>query len=359
MEKITIKDVAQLADVSIATVSRVIHGQDNVSPVYVQRVHDAMRQLNWRPNQAAQSLRSTKSRTIGVILPNTIDPFFGSIADSIIRHCTECSFNVMPRITQNGTAYDEVSQFQKLSEAGVDGVIYCSISTPNLKAFHTFFSGIPTVICSRHDLIAGSPHVFFNHIKGGYLATRHLIEMGHSRIGILVGIFGNRFHTAADLDAYLEDPVLAGPYSGIDKYIGARRALAEYSIPFSPELIEFIDLGNAYTSGYHAMQKLLSRTTDIDAVFCSNDMSANGAIHMLSQQKISVPDDLSVIGYDNGIMSTCTQPRLSTIVQDTELLGQKCVECLQKLFNNEPCGDVEIDVRLIIRQSSCRKQKHT
>ena len=84
VEKITIKDVAQLADVSIATVSRVIHGQDNVSPVYVQRVHDAMRQLNWRPNQAAQSLRSTKSRTIGVILPNTIDPFFGSIAALVL-----------------------------------------------------------------------------------------------------------------------------------------------------------------------------------------------------------------------------------------------------------------------------------
>ena len=356
MEKITIKDVAQLADVSIATVSRVIHGQDNVSPVYAERVRAAMNQLNWRPNLAAQSLRSNKNRTIGVILPNTVDPFFGSIADSIIRNCTEHSFNVMPRITQNGTVYDEVSKFRQLAEAGVDGVIYCSISTPDIETFDKYFSGIPVVVCSRHDLMPGRPHVFFDHIKGGYLAARHLIEMGHRKIAIMVGVFGDKFHSAEELDAYIENPVLAGPYSGIDKYIGARKAFEEYSIPFDPGLIEFIDLGNAYTSGYHAMQKLLSRTTDIDAVFCSNDMSANGAVHMLLQQKIAVPDDISVIGYDNGIMSTCTQPRLSTIVQDTDLLGKECVECLKKLFSNEPCSDVEIDVRLIIRQSSCRRQ---
>ena len=104
------------------------------------------------------------------------------------------------------------------------------------------------------------------------------------------------------------------------------------------------------------MQRLLSKTTDIDAVFCSNDLSANGAIRMLTQQRINVPEDVSVMGYDNGIMATCTRPQLSTVVQDTEKLGIECVRCMKKLLNHEPCADVEIDVQLIIRQSSCRKK---
>ena len=188
------------------------------------------------------------------------------------------------------------------------------------------------------------------------MATKHLLEMGHRRIALIVGVFGNNFKCAEDLQPYLDKPVLAGPFSGIDKYIGARMALDEFGVNFDPELLEFIDLGNAYEDGYSAMQRLLSKTTDIDAVFCSNDLSANGAIRMLTQQRINVPEDVSVMGYDNGIMATCTRPQLSTVVQDTEKLGIECVRCMKKLLNHEPCADVEIDVQLIIRQSSCRKK---
>lgn len=356
MEKNTIKDVARLAGVSISTVSRVIHNQDNVAPEYVRRVQAAMAQLNWRPNTAAQRLRNGKNRTVGIILPNTTDPFFGSIADSIISNCAEQSLNVMTLISHKGKEYDEVSQFHRLADAGVDGVIYCSISKPDLRAFESCFSNIPVVVCSRHDLIKGRPHVYFNHQKGGYLATRHLLEMGHRRIALIVGVFENGFSSAEDLQPYLEHPLLAGPYSGIDKYIGARRALDEFKVGFDPELLEFIDLGNAYEDGYLAMQRLFSKTTDIDAVFCSNDLSANGAIRMLTQQRVNVPEDVSVMGYDDGIMATCTRPQLSTVVQDTQRLGVECVTCMKKLLNNEPCEDVEIDVQLIIRQSSCRKK---
>lgn len=356
MEKPTIREVAQLAGVSIATVSRVLHRQENVAPAYVERVQSAMQQLNWHPNVAAQNLKIARRRIVGLILPNTTDPFFGSIADSVIVNCMDHSMNVLTLISRKGKEYDEVAQFRRLAEAGVDGVIYCSIRKPDLEAFHKYLSATPVVVCSRHDLIPGRPHVYFNHQKGGYLATRHLLEMGHRKIALIVGIFGNDFTCAEDLQPFLDSPLLAGPYSGIDKYIGARRALDEYSVPFDPNLLEFIDLGDAYESGYKAMQRLFSKTTDIDAVFCSNDLSANGAVCMLVQQKVSVPDDVSVIGYDNGIMSTCTQPQLSTVVQNTDLLGKECVNCLEKLFNNQPCADVEIDVQLIIRQSSCRRQ---
>ncbi len=357
MKKCTIKDVAELAGVSIATVSRVVHGQENVAPDYIARVEAAMQQLNWHPNASAQNLKRSKNKVIGLILPNTIDPFFGSIADSVIVNCTEQSMGVMTLISRKGDTYDEVSQFKRLAEAGVDGVIYCSISKPDLEAFEKYLFGIPAVVCSRHDIIPGRPHVYFNHIKGGYLATRHLLEMGHRKIALFVGVFGNDFSSAKDLQPFLDSPLLAGPYSGIDKYIGARRALEEYGVSFDTNLLEFIDLGSAYESGYSAMQRLFSRTTDIDAVFCSNDLSANGAISMLAQQRVSVPDDISVMGYDNGIMSTCTQPQLSTVIQDTDLLGKRCVECLKKLFNNEECEDVEIDVQLVIRMSSCRKRQ--
>lgn len=356
MKRNTIKDVAKAAGVSISTVSRVVHGQGNVAPEYIQKVHSAMTQLNWRPNAAAQQLRNVQNRTVGIILPNTTDPFFGSIADSIISSCSQESLNVMILISRKGNVYDEPAQFRQLAAAGVDGVIYCSISEPDLEAFEHSFASTPTVVCSRHDMIAGRTHVYFNHQKGGYLATRHLLEMGHRRIALLVGVFGNTFSSAQDLQPFLDQPLLAGPYSGIDKYIGARQALDEFHVEFDPELLGFIDLGNAYEDGYSAMQQLFSKTTDIDAVFCSNDLSANGAIRWLSQQRLSVPEDISVMGYDNGIMATCSQPQLSTVVQDTRRLGIECVRCMKKLLNNEPCEDVKIDVQLIIRQSSCFKK---
>lgn len=355
MAKSTIKEVAKRAGVSIATVSRVVHGQENVAPEYVERVRAAMAELHWQPNAAAQMLRNRRSPTIGLILPNTTDPFFGSIADNIILHGSEQGLNIIVLISRKDGWYDEVSQFHRLAEAGVNGVIYCPIRRPNLDVFESCFAHIPAVVCSRHDLIPGRPHVYFNHQKGGYLAVRHLLETGHKKIAIIVGVFGNEFASAADLQPYLDAPVLAGPYSGIDKYIGAHRALREMGGRFYPELVEFVDLGNAYESGFSAMQRLFSRTTDIDGVFCTNDLSANGAIQMLAQQRVIVPDDVSVIGYDNGLMATCTQPQLSTVGQDTNQLGLECVRCMQKLLNQEPCGDVEIDVQLIIRQSSCRR----
>lgn len=356
MKNTTIKDVAEMAGVSISTVSRVINGKKNVAPEYVERVNSAMKTLGWRPNSSAQNLRSSKGRMIGLILPNTTDPFFGSIVDSIVSHCSQQELSVNILVSHIQGKYDEELMFRQLSQVGVEGLIYCSIREANLEAFNKYFANTPTVICSRHDLIPGRPHVYFNHQKGGYLATKHLLEMGHRKIGLLVGVFGNHFNSADDLQPYLDDPVSAGPYSGIDKYIGARRALEEMNVPFYPELLEFVDLGNAYESGMEAMRRLISKTTDIDAVFCVNDLSANGAITMLNQQKIRVPDQISIIGYDNGLMATCTQPQLSTVVQDTNLLGRECVRTIKKLLDGQSCGDTVLDVQLIVRQSSCRRQ---
>ncbi|MPL95596.1 Catabolite control protein A [bioreactor metagenome] len=356
MKNITIKDVAEMAEVSISTVSRVINGRENVAPEYAVRVNAAMEALGWRPNSSAQNLRNCKGRTVGLILPNTSDPFFGSIADSVVSHCSQQELSVIILVSHTQGEYDEESMFRRLSQVGVDGLIYCSIREVNQEVFNKYFANTPAVICSRHDLIPGRPHVYFSHQKGGYLATRHLLEMGHRKIGLLVGVFGNKFNCADDLQPYLDDPVSAGPYSGVDKYIGARRALEEMNVPFYPELLEFVDLGNAYQSGMEAMRRLISRTADIDAVFCSNDLSANGAISMLNQQKVRVPDQVSIIGYDNGLMATCTQPQLSTVVQDTNLLGLECVRTMKLLLDGQLCGDTVLDVQLIVRQSSCRRQ---
>lgn len=355
MKSTTIRDVANMAGVSISTVSRVIHGQASVSSEHVAKVNEAIEKLSWHPNSTAQTLRSKQGLTVGLILPNTTDPFFGSIADSVIRNCANQDINVITLVSRQGTQYDEISQFKRLSQIGINGIIYCPISDADLESYAQYFPNTPTVICSRHSLKSNSPHVYFDHQKGGYLATRHLIEMGRSNIALTVGIFGNKFTCAQDLEPFLENPILAGPYSGIDKYIGARQALSDMNIPFDPELLDFIDLGDAYNSGFHAMQRLFSRRTDIDGVVCTNDLSANGAIAMLSQQKIIVPDDISIIGYDNGLMAVCTQPQLSTVAQDTDLLGQSCAASMQILLNGQPCQDVQIDVQLIIRQSSCKK----
>ena len=356
MKRITIKDVALRANVSISTVSRVIHNEKNVASDYVVRVRQAIEELGWHPNSVAQSLRHRNGSTVGLVLPNTIDPFFGSIADSIISTAAKQNLNIITMVSHTGSGYDEIACFKRLTASSVDGIIFCSIAQVDREILDDYFANIPLVLCSRREMIPGRPHVFFDHQKGGYLATRHLLEMGHRKIALFVGVFGDSFHTAADLEPFLKDPVLAGPYSGIDKYIGARRAMDEYGAEFYPELVEFVDLGNAYQSGFEATQRLISKTTEFDAIFTTNDLSATGAIHMLAKQKLEVPDDVSIIGYDDGIMATSSQPQLSTIVQDTRRLGLECTNVIAQLIDGKPCSDVMIDVSLIVRQSSCRHQ---
>lgn len=355
MKRNTIKDVAALAEVSVSTVSRVVNNNQSVAPDLRDRVLTAMDQLQFRPNVIAQSMRRSKGRTIGLVLPNLTDPFFGSIAHHVIANAADYGQSVITCIShRGGNTYDEAACFEKLSHLGTDGLIYCSISGIDPSVLGSYFGYMPMVICSRHDMIPGKPHVFFDHKWGGYLATKHLIEMGHRRISLLVGLFNPWFRSVDELEQYIENPVLAGPFSGLDKFIGARQALDEFDIPYCPELVEFVDLGAAYETGYLAMQRLISRTSNFDAVFCSNDLSAIGAIHMLEEQRISVPTDISVIGYDNGIMATSFQPQLSTVMQDTAALGQQCIRVLNQAMSGEACTDVLVDVSLIIRQSSCR-----
>lgn len=354
MKKSTIKDVAALSGYSIATVSRVINGKDKVSPEVADRINQAIKELNYYPNQAARSMRQTGRKVIGLILPNTNDPYFGSIANYIVENAALNGLNVLLSVAKSQTAYDEIACFNQLLNASVDGLIYCSISPMNNELFESHFHGIPAVVCSRHHQLPRRSHVYFDHLTGGYLATRHLIDMGHSRIAIFVGVFGYPFSTEQDLDPFLQDHSLAGAYSGVDKYIGFRQALEEKGVPFYPELLEFIDLGDPYQSGFQAMQRLISKTTDFDAVFCSNDFSATGALHMLNLQKISVPEAVSVVGYDDSFLATCAQPKLTSVFQDTSRLGYECIQALLKAMSGEPAENTVIDVNLIVRESSCR-----
>ena len=356
MKQNTIRDVAKLACVSTATVSRVINGNPSVAQEYVTRVNKAISELNFRPNAAAQQIHQKRTGNVGLILPNTTDPFFGNTAHNIIAAAANYGQNVIITTSQSGLSYDESACYKKMASAAIDGLIFCSVAEVNQSELEHYLGDIPLVVCSRHNLLTGKPHVYFNHRKGGYLATKHLLELGHNHIALLVGCFGNMFHNVSDLDKFLENPVLAGPYTGIDKYVGAREALAEKNVPFRPELVEFIDMGDPYRSGYEAMQRLISKTTKVEAVFCCNDFSASGAIHMLASQNIDVPKMISVIGYDNGILATCTQPQLSTVIQDTSVLGTECVRSLNALINNEFCDDTLIDVQLVIRYSSCYRK---
>jgi LacI family transcriptional regulator len=353
MEKYTIKDISVIAGVSVSTVSRVINKQSNVDPQICQKVNKVMQDFKFHPNSNAQSMRRGFAPTIGLILPNLIDPFFGSIADHVIENSMQQNLNVQVCISKSEGSYDEPSLFKKLAKSSIDGLIYCSVSNVDQVSFDQYFSNTPVVICSRHDLVPGRPHVFFNHRDGGYLATNHLIEMGHKRIAFFVGVYNPQSYNPADLETYIKNPALAGPFSGIDKFIGSRKALEEKNITYYPELVQFIDLGNPYETGNLAMQLLISKTTDFDSVFCSNDISAIGAIHMLNLQHINVPDSVSVIGYDDSILAIISQPQLSTVVQDTKILGYECVRVLSNLIKGEKCSDIQIDVRLIIRQSSC------
>ncbi len=300
----TIKDVAKLAGVSTTTVSHVINKTRFVAEKTTQAVWDAISELNYSPSAVARSLKVNTTKSIGMIVTTSEAPFFAEIILAMERHCYEMGYSLFLCNTQNNAEKIQ-NHLDMLMTKRVDGIlVMCSEYTENSLALLNR-TNIPMVIMDwgqdcKSDIIID------NSFYGGYLATKHLIDNGHKDIAV---ICGDLFKTTSK-----------------NRFHGFSKAMDEYDLSIEPDWIQEGDFEPE--GGFECMNNILDSGHLPTAVFCFNDVMALGAISAIQLRGLSVPQDISIIGYDNIHNSRFYAPPLTTIHQSKSRLSDKVLELL-------------------------------
>lgn len=289
----TMKDIARLAGVSTSTVSHVINKSRFVSDEIAERVNNAAQQLNYAPSALARSLKMNRTKTIGMLVTTSTNPFFGEVVKGVERSCYHQGYNLILCNTEGDNQRMKAS-INTLLQKRVDGLLLmCStLEGERLDVFDRY-PDIPIVVMDWGPILFASDKIQDNSLQGGYMAAKHLIECGHKEIGCITG------------------PLIR--HQAQMRYEGYKRALAEAGIAINPDWIVESDF--ECEGGYQAFEKLYQRGKLPSALFVSNDMMAMGVIQAASQRGLRVPDDLSLIGYDDVHIAKFMTPALTTIHQ--------------------------------------------
>ncbi|ELM3767460.1 substrate-binding domain-containing protein [Vibrio cholerae] len=327
----TMKDIARLAGVSTSTVSHVINKNRFVSDEIAERVNNAAQQLNYAPSALARSLKMNRTKTIGMLVTTSTNPFFGEVVKGVERSCYHQGYNLILCNTEGDNQRMKAS-INTLLQKRVDGLLLmCStLEGERLDVFDRY-PDIPIVVMDWGPILFASDKIQDNSLQGGYMAAKHLIECGHKEIGCITG------------------PLIR--HQAQMRYEGYKRALAEAGIAINPDWIVESDF--ECEGGYQAFEKLYQRGKLPSALFVSNDMMAMGVIQAASQRGLRVPDDLSLIGYDDVHIAKFMTPALTTIHQPKYRLGKAAVDTLlYRLENPDTTAQVvQLEPTLVVRNS--------
>lgn len=326
----TIQDIAELANVSKSTVSRVLNNTSAVNDEKRRAVLEAMKTLKFEPNVFARSLAGGRSMTVGIVTQNIGSPFYDAIAQGVIQGLA-------------GTGYSPIfvdGQWQQSTESEVirtllgrkvDGIVLIGGDVPAAE-LDELREQLPTIVVGRELQGWESQCIFVDNVDAGYRATRHLIDFGHRDIALVRGI------------KHQQD--------AIRRYEGYVQALAEAGIDYNPDLVYQGDFSGG--AGVLAVNSLLSRGVHFTAVFAANDMSAFGARLALSRHGIRVPEDVSLIGFDDQAEAAFMTPPLTTMRQPAVEMGAAGAMALVHLIRGETYQLPEFSVQLQPRESVSR-----
>ncbi|MEH6451736.1 MAG: substrate-binding domain-containing protein [Psychromonas sp.] len=309
----TIKDVAKDAGVSIATVSRVINNSPKASKKSVEAVKKSMQALGYRPNANARALVSQNSNTIGVLVGDISDPFFGTMIKAIDNIARENDKHILI-----GNGYHQVENERAVIELLInnrcDTLIVHSkaLSDQELIEFATEIPGM--VIINRMIPEIASRCVALDNFKGTYLATEFLIHQGHKDIAWI----------SSNHD--IED--------SLQRKLGYMQALTDNNLVPKPDYMEF-EQPDA-TGGERAMSNLLAKNINISAVLTYNDYMAAGTLATLNNNEIRVPEQISILGFDDGMIATLVQPKLTTVRYPIQLMAEQATRLSLALVNKQP-----------------------
>jgi LacI family transcriptional regulator len=342
--QVTIKDIARELGISPSTVSRALKDHPDISPETKKAVNELAERLNYQPNVVALSLRSSKTNTIGVIIPEIVHFFFSTVISGIEDIAYSAGYNII--ITQsNESLAREKSDLKALFNSRVDGMLM-SISRETVDFEHIdniLSKGMPIVFFDRVYDTPGSSKVIVDDHVGAKEAVQHLIEQGCKRI------------------AHLEGP----PNLTISKQrlSGYADALKEAGLKYDENLIVLCPKGTT-EEGRLAAEKLLNLKNPPDGIFASNDPAAMGAVQAIKQKGLRIPDDVAIVGFSNWFYSSMMEPPLSSVDQPGFEMGQEAARILIRHIELKakkkdlPPPEVKVlKTRLIIRESSIRKAK--
>ena len=303
----TIYEVSKLAGVSLATVSRVINKNSRVSDKTRQKVQDAMAELGYRPNSIAQSLASNRSNSVGILVSELHGPFFGQMMAGIESELRAAGKHVI--ITTGHSEEDkEKDGIEFLISRNCDAIILHVEAVTDAYLIDLCKGKMPVYLMSR--LVEGLNEncISLDNELGGYLATQAVLEQGHSAI------------------AYIAGPQFK-PDSK-DRLAGHKRALADNNIAFSDTL--YFEGDFKETGGSDGLKCFIDSKQKFSALICANDEMASGAITYGREQGFSLPEDLSIIGFDNIIFARHTYPKLTTIDNPVNLMGHMAAKLVLK-----------------------------
>lgn len=326
------RDVAERAGVSVTSVSHVINQTRLVSDDLRERVLTAMNELGYQPNALARSLRRKETYTIGVIITNSADPFFAEVTRGVEDACFEQGYNII--LCNSDSDLDkELLYTNALIKKRVDGILFLAAGGKSTKHIHTMQEQkIPLVVVDRYIPDLAVDTVLIDNARGGWLATHHLIELGHQRIGCITG--------PSDLSLSAE------------RVTGYRCALQEAGLAVDETLI--IKGNFQYETGYRAAQQFLASPNPPTALFACNDLMAIGAINVAIRQGCRVPRQLSIIGFDDIRMAAYTNPLLTTVAQPKYEMGFISTTMLLERIQTQEMAPRQklLDTQLIMREST-------
>ncbi len=338
----TIKDIAAKTGLSITTISLVLNNKESrIAAKTKELILKTARELNYIPNQNAISLVTKESKTFGYIVTDIANPFFAELGKGISAKAAESGYNIILCDTED--SYELTMKFLHiLVSQNVDGIILTlsdEIRDAKMKAVAAFLTDhpVPVVLIERTDPLLMSDCVIGNHFQGSYMAAAHLIGLGHRNFGCIAG--------PAHLDA--------------TKYRlkGFRQALEENGIPFRNELVAW---GNYHIeSGFAGARQLLETDPRITAIHAFNDMMAYGALEYLKERNIKVPEQISVVGFDDIFFSKILYVPLTSVALPIQEMGAHAVKLLTERVNKKDLArrvDL-LEPKLAVRQSTAKPQK--
>lgn len=338
MPNVTLKKIAEELGISIATASKALKGYPDISDATKKKVLDLAEKLNYRPNSFAQSLRSSESKIIGLIIPEIAHDFFAKVIHGVITCAKSNGYAVI--VLQSGDSYEkEKEQLGMLLDKNVDGVlISLSNNTKDIGHIKEMKSkGIPLVLYDRIYKLLDCSKVVINDKKAAYNATTHLIHTGCKKIA----------HIGGNLD----------PQTTIDRFLGYKAAIDDSDIEYDKSLV-YTAKNLSFDDGYQIAEQMIKDHKDLDGIFALTDIIATGVLMKLKEMDVQIPEQISLIGFSNWFLTNVTTPKISTVNQPGFKMGCKAFDLLFKEIQAKKHGMlfekeiVELPTELILRNST-------
>ena len=331
--RVTQKVIAEIAGVSVNTVSRALNNKPDVNAKTKHKILKIVKELGYTPNLVAKSLKAGKTKTVGVVVSDITNPFFNLVIHAIEDKAQKKGYSII-LCNANEDYKREEKAIKLLVQKRVDGILITPVEKKTLDIFYLQQMKVPFVLVARHLKIPGLSYVVADDVLGGFLATEHLIKKGHKKI---IYIAGPSHVTTAQ-----------------ERLNGYKKALAQYGIRFKKELVRFTNAKSE--DGYKVMKDALSKKLDFTAVSTFNDYLALGIMKAVYERGLKIPDNIAIVGYDDIEFAPLTIVPLTSVRIPKYELGSKAVEILfkflSKTYKSPKTQQVMLEPELVIRNTT-------